>query len=117
MTFRSFAMVDWSGGKDTGPSPRRDAIWIATVIDGEEREPIYMRNRVEALGWLAGLIMKRRGFGFIGNMVIGVLGAVIAGFILPQIGVDAGGGLITSIVSATFGAVVLLFVIGLIKKA
>jgi uncharacterized membrane protein YeaQ/YmgE (transglycosylase-associated protein family) len=53
----------------------------------------------------------------IGNMVVGVLGAVIAGFILPQVGIATEGGLITSILSATFGAVVLLFVVGLVKKA
>ena len=63
MTWDSFAMVDWSGGNDTGPTPTRDAIWIGWVIAGEEREPVYMRNRTEALGWLAGLIVAERNAG------------------------------------------------------
>ena len=60
MIFRSFAIVDWSGGRDTGPKPKKDAIWISTIIDGQEREPVYLRNRVEAVGWLAGLIVAER---------------------------------------------------------
>jgi len=68
-------------------------------------------------GWLAGKIMKGRGFGLIGNMVVGILGALIAGFLFPTLGIDLGGGMVTSIIAATIGAVILLFVIGLIKKA
>lgn len=60
MTWQSFAIVDWSGGRDTGPTPKKDAIWIAAVIAGEEREPVYFRNRAEALGWLSGLIVAER---------------------------------------------------------
>lgn len=47
-----FIMVDWSGGNDTGPRPRKDAIWAGTVLNGEENEPRYLRNRQVAAQWL-----------------------------------------------------------------
>ncbi|KNG94092.1 molybdopterin-binding protein [Pseudaestuariivita atlantica] len=52
MTFDRIAMVDWSGGNDTGPTPRPDAIWIGTP----EGPPDYLRNRQLAEDRLAGLI-------------------------------------------------------------
>jgi len=68
-------------------------------------------------GWLAGLIMKGYGFGLIGNIVVGIVGAFIAGWLLPRIGIVIGGGMIGSIINATIGAVVLLVILGLIKRA
>lgn len=62
-------------------------------------------------GWLAGLIMKGGGFGLIGNMVVGVLGSVIGGYLFQSVGVAAGG-----LVTAVIGAIVLLFIVGLVKK-
>jgi uncharacterized membrane protein YeaQ/YmgE (transglycosylase-associated protein family) len=67
-------------------------------------------------GWLAGTLMKGRGFGLLGNIVIGVIGAVLGGFVFSFLGISAGG-LIGSIVTATAGAALLLFIIGIIKKA
>ena len=67
-------------------------------------------------GWLAGTLMKGGGFGLLGNIAIGVLGAVIGGFLFGLLGISAGG-LVGSIITATVGAAVLLFVVGLIKKA
>ena len=66
-------------------------------------------------GWLAGQIMKGAGFGLIGNIIVGILGAIVAGFLLP--GILPLSGLVGSIISATIGAVILLFVIGLLKRA
>ncbi len=66
-------------------------------------------------GWLAGTIMKGGGFGLLGNIVVGILGAVVGGFVFGLLGISAGG-LIGSIFTATAGAALLLFVIGLIKK-
>ena len=68
-------------------------------------------------GWLAGLIMKGYGFGLIGNIVVGIIGAVIAGWLLPRIGFVLVGGIVATIINAVIGAVILLFVIGLFKKA
>jgi len=66
-------------------------------------------------GWLAGTIMKGGGFGPLGNITIGIIGGVIGGFLFRLL-VIAASGLIGSMVTATVGAVVLLFVIGLFKK-
>ncbi len=68
-------------------------------------------------GWLAGLIVKGRGFGLVGNIVVGILGAVLAGWLLPLAGLGLGlGGIFGSIVYALIGAVILLFVIGLLRR-
>ena len=67
-------------------------------------------------GWLGGLIVKGYGFGLIGNIVVGVVGAFIAGWLLPQIGFTLVGGIVAEIVNAVAGAVILLLVIGLIRK-
>ena len=68
-------------------------------------------------GWLAGLLVKGGGFGLIGDLVVGVIGAFVGGFLFSALGVSAGGGLIGSIIVATIGAVVLLFIVRLIKRA
>ena len=67
-------------------------------------------------GWLSGLIMKGYGFGFIGNVVVGIVGALIASFVFPMLGISIGGGIVASILHATLGAILLLFVIGVITK-
>lgn len=67
-------------------------------------------------GWLAGLIVKGTGFGIVGNIVVGIVGGLIAGWLLPMIGISFGG-IIGSIVMAVIGAVILLFVIGLVRRA
>jgi uncharacterized membrane protein YeaQ/YmgE (transglycosylase-associated protein family) len=68
-------------------------------------------------GWLAGQIVKGMGFGLIGNIVVGIVGAFIGTWLLGFLGISIGGGIIASIINATIGAVVLLFIIGLIKRA
>ena len=66
-------------------------------------------------GWLAGTLMKGGGFGLFGNIVVGIIGAVIGGYVFGLLGVSAGG-MIGAIVTATIGAAILLFFVGLIKK-
>jgi len=68
-------------------------------------------------GWLAGIIMKGSGFGLIGDIIIGIIGAVLGGYLFSTFGISAGGGILGAIITGTVGAVVLLFVIGLIKRA
>lgn len=68
-------------------------------------------------GWLAGVIMKGGGFGLVGNLIVGILGAVLGGWLFNMLNISIGGEWIGPIVTATAGAVVLLFLIGLIKKA
>jgi uncharacterized membrane protein YeaQ/YmgE (transglycosylase-associated protein family) len=66
-------------------------------------------------GWLAGVLVKGYGFGLFGNIVIGILGAGIAGLLAPSLGVhtESMGG---NIVAAVLGALVLLFLVGLVRR-
>ena len=66
-------------------------------------------------GFLAGKVMKGEGFGVIGNIVVGVVGAVLGGFLFGLLGVSADG-MIGSLITATIGAIVLLGIVGLVKK-
>ena len=71
-------------------------------------------------GWIAGQIMKGTGYGTVGNIVIGIVGSFVGGWLASQLGIagaKTGGLNFASIITATAGASVLLFVIGLIKKA
>src|SRR5262245_6961701 len=67
-------------------------------------------------GWLAGLIVRGFGFGLVWNIVIGIVGAIIGVWLLTQLGVMPGSGFIGSIVNAVIGAVVLLVIVGFIKR-
>jgi uncharacterized membrane protein YeaQ/YmgE (transglycosylase-associated protein family) len=66
-------------------------------------------------GWLAGKLMHGGGFGLVGNVVVGIIGAFIGGYLFDALGIAAGG-LIGAIVMATIGALVLLFIVGLLKR-
>ena len=68
-------------------------------------------------GWLAGMIVKGYGFGLLVNIVVGIVGAFIASFLFPSFGFNFGNVYVASIIHATLGAVTLLFIIRLIKRA
>jgi uncharacterized membrane protein YeaQ/YmgE (transglycosylase-associated protein family) len=61
--------------------------------------------------------MKGGGFGLVGDIVLGIVGAVVAGWLLPAIGILIGGGILGSIINGFIGACVVLFVIRLINRA
>jgi len=67
-------------------------------------------------GWLAGLIVRGAGFGLIGNMVIGIIGALVAGWLLPQLNVTLASGTLGAILNATVGAVIVLVILSLIRR-
>ena len=66
-------------------------------------------------GWLAGKITKGSGFGALGDIVIGVIGAFIGGFLFRLVGIS-GGGTVGSVIVATIGAIVLVYIVRAIKK-
>ena len=68
-------------------------------------------------GWLAGVIVKGYGFGIVGNIVVGIVGALIAGWLFPRLGFALGGGVLAAIIHATIGAVILLFLLRLVRSA
>jgi uncharacterized membrane protein YeaQ/YmgE (transglycosylase-associated protein family) len=62
-------------------------------------------------GWLAGVVIKGSGFGPVGDVVVGWLGALIGHLLLPRLGIHLGAGIVAVIVNALMGAVVLLLVV------
>jgi uncharacterized membrane protein YeaQ/YmgE (transglycosylase-associated protein family) len=66
-------------------------------------------------GWLAGQIVQGTGFGLIGDMLIGIVGAFIGDWMMPRLGIQLGFGIIGAIIDATIGAVVLLLIIRLVR--
>lgn len=70
-------------------------------------------------GFLAGVLVRGYGLGLIGNLIVGVVGALLAGWLLPRLGVafTVVNPVVTSIVYATIGAVVLLVLIGFVRRA
>ena len=67
-------------------------------------------------GWLAGLIVKGYGYGLVWNIVIGIDGGLIAVWLLPRIGIFNIGGIAGDIIYSVIGAVILLLIVGLIKR-
>ena len=66
-------------------------------------------------GWLAGQIMRGSGFGLVGDLIIGILGAFVGSWLLPKLGIRLGAGMVAAIANATIGAIVLLFVLSLLR--
>jgi uncharacterized membrane protein YeaQ/YmgE (transglycosylase-associated protein family) len=62
-------------------------------------------------GWLAGQIVAGGGFGIIGDLIVGIIGAFIGDWLLPRLGVYLGEGVVALIVNAAIGAIVLLLLI------
>jgi uncharacterized membrane protein YeaQ/YmgE (transglycosylase-associated protein family) len=67
--------------------------------------------------WLAGLLVQGYGFGLVGNIIVGIVGAILAGWLLPLAGFVLIGGIVAEIINAVIGAVILLLIIGLFKRA
>jgi uncharacterized membrane protein YeaQ/YmgE (transglycosylase-associated protein family) len=70
-------------------------------------------------GWLAGVLVKGGGFGLIGDIVVGVIGAFIGGWLagLLHFHIQIGPSWMSSIITATIGAVALLVVLRLVRRA
>ena len=67
-------------------------------------------------GWLAGIVMNGTGYGLVGDIIVGIVGALVAGYLFPRLGIDFGGGIVSAIISAAIGAIILLFVAKLVKR-
>ena len=68
-------------------------------------------------GWLAGKIVRGAGFGLIGDIVIGIAGALVASLLFPKIGIHLGSGLLAKIVDSAIGSVVLLLIVRLVRRS
>jgi uncharacterized membrane protein YeaQ/YmgE (transglycosylase-associated protein family) len=66
-------------------------------------------------GWLAGQIMRGAGYGLVGDLIIGVIGALIGEWLMPKLGLHIGSGIVAEIIDATIGALLLLFILRLVR--
>jgi uncharacterized membrane protein YeaQ/YmgE (transglycosylase-associated protein family) len=66
-------------------------------------------------GWLAGQIVRGAGFGIIGDVLLGIVGAFIGSWFLPRLGIHLGTGVIKEIINATVGAILLLLIVRLLR--
>jgi uncharacterized membrane protein YeaQ/YmgE (transglycosylase-associated protein family) len=67
-------------------------------------------------GWLAGQIVQGTGFGLVGDILIGIVGALIASLLFPKLGLRLGSGIAAEIIAATIGAILLLVVVRLVRR-
>lgn len=67
-------------------------------------------------GWLAGKIVRGAGFGLIGDILIGIAGALVASLLFPKLGIRLGTGLVSEIVYSAIGAVILLLIVRLLRS-
>jgi uncharacterized membrane protein YeaQ/YmgE (transglycosylase-associated protein family) len=68
-------------------------------------------------GWLAGTLVKGGGFGLIGDIVVGIIGAFIGGWLAHVFKIHIGSGMISSIFTAFIGAAALLIVLRMVRRA
>jgi uncharacterized membrane protein YeaQ/YmgE (transglycosylase-associated protein family) len=69
-----------------------------------------------AAGAIAGLIVRGKGYGCLLNIVIGIIGALVGNWLLPEMGIYIRHGIIGTLVTAVIGAIVFLFAVNLLKK-
>jgi uncharacterized membrane protein YeaQ/YmgE (transglycosylase-associated protein family) len=67
-------------------------------------------------GWLAGQIVQGTGFGIIGDILVGIAGALVASLLFPRLGIAIGTGLVREIIFSAIGAIILLFVVRLLFR-
>jgi uncharacterized membrane protein YeaQ/YmgE (transglycosylase-associated protein family) len=66
-------------------------------------------------GWLAGQIVRGAGFGLIGDLLVGVIGAFLASLLFPRLGFHLGTGIVSEIIYSAIGAIVLLLILRLVS--
>ncbi len=66
-------------------------------------------------GFLAGKLMRGGGFGLVGNLAVGVVGAILGGWLFGELGIPTAGH-VGSLITALVGAIILLFLVGMIKR-
>ncbi len=67
-------------------------------------------------GWLAGKIMKGGGYGLVGDLIVGVIGAILGGYLFSWVGISMGG-LAGSIITALVGAIIFIYLLRILRRA
>jgi uncharacterized membrane protein YeaQ/YmgE (transglycosylase-associated protein family) len=82
------------------------------------RENLVVVIAVGAIaGWLVGHFVKGIGFGILGDLVVGIAGAFVGGWLLPQLNIHRGPEFVAALIDATVGALLLLFAIRILRAA
>jgi uncharacterized membrane protein YeaQ/YmgE (transglycosylase-associated protein family) len=68
-------------------------------------------------GWLAGIFVKGGGFGLLGDIVVGIVGAFIGGWLAGVLHIHVGTGWLSTIVTAAIGAILLLLLLRAVRRA
>ncbi len=66
-------------------------------------------------GWLAGKIVSGTGFGIIGDILVGIAGALVASLLFPKLGIHLGTGIVSEIIYSAIGAIILLLIVRLVR--
>jgi uncharacterized membrane protein YeaQ/YmgE (transglycosylase-associated protein family) len=66
-------------------------------------------------GWLAGKIVRGTGFGIIGDILVGIAGALVASYLFPMLGIHLGTGMLSKILYSAIGAILLLLIVRLVR--
>src|SRR5271156_4180499 len=113
-------MSDWSRNRDNVSGAHRAR--LGQTQDPSEEAPMHLSN--ESLitiivvgivaGWLAGNIVRGGGYGLIGDLIVGIIGAFIGDRLAPKLGIHLGTGIVSLVLNATIGAIVLLLILRLI---
>ena len=106
-----------------GPPPARVKLQIVFSISSSGHANMHMSGESLLVivvvgvvaGWLAGQIVQGTGFGLIGDLLIGIAGAFVGSWLLPQLNVHLGEGIVAAIANATIGAMILLIVIRAVR--
>ena len=67
-------------------------------------------------GWLAGQVVRGTGFGIIGDILVGIAGALVASLLFPRLGIAIGTGLVREIIYSAIGAIILLVIVRLLFR-
>lgn len=67
-------------------------------------------------GWIAGKVMTGHGFGVIGDMIVGIVGSLIAGYLLPKFGIILPVGITGYVISSAFGGIVFLLALSILRQ-
>jgi uncharacterized membrane protein YeaQ/YmgE (transglycosylase-associated protein family) len=81
-------------------------------------ESLFIFLLIGALaGWLGGIVVKGYGLGLVGDIIVGVIGSFIGGWLFNNFHIVHGSGFLGELIGATVGAIILLFALRLVRRA
>src|SRR5580704_5641022 len=119
------AVADCAASRACAINPPRCGGPLSDVpLDADEEDDVMDMSTESILvilvvgivaGWLAGKVVRGAGFRLLGDLVVGIVGAFIASWLFPRLGIHLGTGIISAILYSALGAIILLLVVRLIR--